>query len=85
LARPAVTHPNEFGSKTYSEEELTAEIASSFLCAQGGIDCDEIMENSAAYLQGWLKVMKKDKLFIFKTAAAAQRASDYILNQSNKH
>ncbi len=51
LARPAFTHPNEFKSKAYSEEELTAEITASFLCAYVGIDYDDIMENSAAYLQ----------------------------------
>jgi antirestriction protein ArdC len=46
-----------------------------------GIDYDDIMENSAAYLQGWLKGIKKDKMFIFKTAAAAQKATDYILGK----
>lgn len=81
LARPAITNPNEFGSKAYSEEELTAEIAAAFLCAQVGIDYDDIMENTAAYLQGWLKILKKDKLFIFKAAAAAQKATDYILGK----
>lgn len=81
LARPAIITPNEFGSKAYSEEELTAEIAASFLCAQVGIDYDDIMQNTAAYLQGWLNVIKKDKLFIFKTAAAAQKATDYMLGK----
>ncbi|MFM9949454.1 MAG: ArdC family protein [Saprospiraceae bacterium] len=79
LARPAISNPTKFGSEAYSEEELVAEIGASFLCASVGIDYQPVMDNAAAYIQGWLKVLKKDKTFIFKASAEAQKAADFIL------
>ena len=79
LNRPGITESEKFGDKKYSEEELIAEMAASFLSAQVSIDYDPIIENTAAYLQGWLKVLKEDKMFIFKVAAEAQKAADYVL------
>jgi antirestriction protein ArdC len=67
--------------KTYSEEELVAEMGAAFLLAHAGILHDN-HESSASYLQGWLKVLKakENKRWIVKAAAQAQKASDYILN-----
>lgn len=79
LNRPGITESEKFADKKYSEEELIAEMAASFLSAQVSIDYEPIIENTAAYLQGWLKVLKEDKLFIFKVAAEAQKAADYVL------
>ncbi len=84
LARPEVMNPEGFGKKSYSQEELVAEMAASFLCASVQIDYDDITENSAAYLAGWLKVLKADSKFIFKAAAEAQKAADYILKGSSQ-
>lgn len=39
----------------------------------------QTLENSAAYLQGWLRALKNDKTFILKAAGQAQKAADYIL------
>lgn len=82
LARPEVTEPNKFGSEPYSIEELTAELGASFLCHIAMIDNNSIIENSAAYIQGWLTKLRNDKQFIFKAAAEAQKAVDYIYPQS---
>jgi antirestriction protein ArdC len=41
-----------FGSADYSREELVAELGSLFLCAEAGIE--STLDNSAAYLKGWL-------------------------------
>lgn len=79
LNREGVIERNPFGSPGYSKEELIAEMGASFLCAHTGIDIQAVTENSAAYLQGWLSVLKADKKLIFKAAAEAQRAVDYIL------
>ena len=46
--------PRPFASDEYSKEELVAELGSAFLCVEAGIDNSQI-ENSAAYIQGWLK------------------------------
>lgn len=81
LAREEIMNPESFGSKPYSREELVAEMGASFLCSSVNIDYDSIIENNAAYLAGWLKVLKEDSKFIFKAAAEAQKAVDYILNR----
>lgn len=70
--------PASFGSETYSKEELVAEMASAFLCAQAGLE--RHLENSASYIAGWLKALKDDRKLIVNAAACAQKASDYILD-----
>lgn len=67
-----------FGNTKYSKEELIAEMGASFLSAQTGIDIEDLTENSAAYLKGWLSALKGDKKLIFKAAAEAQKAVDLI-------
>jgi antirestriction protein ArdC len=37
------------------------------------------MENSAAYLQSWIKALKGDCKLAVQAASAAQKASEYIL------
>jgi antirestriction protein ArdC len=37
-------------------------------------------DNSAAYIQGWLKKLNSDKHFIVTAASQAQKAIDFILN-----
>jgi len=82
LGREGVVNPMQFGSNSYSCEELVAEMGASFLCSSVQIDYDCIVENNASYLAGWLKVLKEDTKFIFKAAAEAQKAVDYILDRS---
>ena len=79
LNREGITNPTGFGSKSYSREELIAEMAAAFVCAKVNIDVEPLMDNSASYLAGWLKVLKEDNGFIFKAAAEAQKAADFIL------
>lgn len=81
LAREEVMVPHLHGSNPYGKEELLAELAASFVCSMVQINFEPILENSASYLDGWLKVLKEDNKFIFKAAAEAQKAADYILNR----
>lgn len=69
--------------KTYCLEELVAEMTAAFLGASAGI-IEDGFENSAAYLHGWLDVLKvKDnKAWLVKAASEAQKAADYVLGQS---
>jgi len=71
-----------FGSNKYTNEELVAEIGSSFLCNQTGI-AEKVFNNSVAYIQGWAEVIKKDKKLILEAASNAQKAVDYILGGKN--
>jgi antirestriction protein ArdC len=73
--------PAPFGSPDYSKEELVAEMGSAFLCAHAGIS-NATIENSAAYLRGWLQTLKSDKRMIPFAAAAARKAADLILGES---
>lgn len=81
LARDEVMNPQLYGTKPYGREELVAEMGASFLCSSAQIDFDAITENNAAYLAGWIKILKEDNRIIFKAAAGAQKAADYILNR----
>jgi antirestriction protein ArdC len=63
----------------YSREELVAEMGASMLCGLAGI-LDTTIDNSAAYIAGWLQVLKADKRAVIVAAGAAQKAADHILN-----
>jgi len=67
----------QWGDEGYAREELVAELASAFLCADLEIT-PEIREDHASYVEHWLKVLKSDKRAIFQAAAHAQRAFDYL-------
>ena len=84
LARPEIMESNFFGSADYSKEELTAELGAAFLCSQAGID--NTLENSTAYLQSWLKVLKAqdNKKWIIEAASKAQKAVNYINGDLSK-
>jgi antirestriction protein ArdC len=80
LGRKGILEPSYFGSHDYSQEELVAEFGASMLCGVSGIEQSTI-SNSAAYISGWLKVLKQDKKCLVLAAAQAQRAADYILGK----
>ncbi len=70
--------PAPFGSVDYSREEVVAELGAAFLCSEAGI-APPVIENQAAYLSGWLKVLKTDRRAIVVAAAQAEKAADLIL------
>lgn len=81
LKRATVTESAGFGSNPYCKEELVAELGAAFLCGQAEI-AGRVIDNSAAYLQGWLKQLRDDKTLIVQAAAQAQKAADFILGRS---
>ncbi|WP_163531432.1 ArdC family protein [Halobacillus ihumii] len=78
LDREGVTGKISFGSENYSKEELIAELGASMLCGVTGIENNTI-DNSASYIQAWLKKLKDDKTLIVSASQKAQKASDHIL------
>ena len=58
---------------------MIAEIGSSILCNVTNIDTTDIMDNSAAYIQSWLKALKGDVNMVLVAAAKAEKAVEYIL------
>lgn len=80
LNRSGVTGLNAFGSEEYSKEELVAELGASMLCAVAGIE-NATIDNSASYIDSWLKALKDDATLIVVASQQAQKASDYILGK----
>lgn len=68
----------KFGDPEYAFEELVAELGAAFCCARLGISAHP-REDHAQYIENWLAAMKSDSRAIFKAAAFAQKATDYLL------
>lgn len=83
LNRPGVANLNPFGSEGYSREELVAELGASMLCGVAEIE-NKTIDNSASYIQSWLKALRNDKTLIVHASQQAQKASDYILGKEFK-
>ena len=66
-----------WGDEGYAAEELVAELASAFLCADLGL-MPEVREDHASYIAQWLEVLKNDRRAIFTAASHAQKAADYL-------
>jgi antirestriction protein ArdC len=73
-----------FGDSSYAAEELVAELGAAFLAASLGIPNVPLQDN-AAYLRCWLKVLRADNRAIFTASTAASAAADYILQFSQRH
>jgi antirestriction protein ArdC len=65
-----------FGSKSYGQEELCAEMASAFVCASLGI---VPTVRHADYLGAWLDILREDNRAVIRAASAASKAADYLL------
>ena len=66
-----------FGSASYAQEELRAELASAFLGAVLGLPTD--IPQHASYIGSWIEKLKQDKREIFHAAADAQKIADMAL------
>ena len=72
-----------FGDEGYAQEELVAELASAFLCADLGLT-PEVRDDHAAYIANWLTVLKNDKRAVFTGASHAQRAVEFLHGLAGK-
>lgn len=66
-----------FGDADYAGEELVAELAAAYLCADLGIAA-EPREDHAAYIESWLRALKSDNRAVFRAAAAAEAAAKFL-------
>lgn len=64
--------------EAYAQEELVAELASCFFSAELGIPQE--LEQHASYIDRWLSALRGDKNFIFRAAAQASKAYQFILD-----
>ena len=67
----------KWGDEGYAEEELVAELGAAFLCADLELSMTP-RKDHASYIAHWLTVLKNDKRAIFRAAAHAQRAADFL-------
>lgn len=64
---------------SYAEGELRAEMSAVFTMAYLGIPDSHDLTNHVAYLQSWLTALENDPKYLFRAAAAASKATDFLL------
>lgn len=72
-----------FGSPSYAEEELKAEIGAWMTCAEFGLATEGVDENHTAYIQSWIKALKDDPKVIFRAAADAEKAMRHLMTHDH--
>ena len=73
-----------FGTELYAKEELRAEIASAFLNAELNIPLSvERINNSKAYIQNWISILKEEPSELFKAIQDAEQISDFVLDKGD--
>jgi antirestriction protein ArdC len=82
LKRPTLIESKSFGDDGDAKEELRAEIGSLMLAAEQGIPRDP--SQHAAYVASWIKALKDDKNEIFRAAADASKACDFLLERERE-
>ena len=66
----------------YGMGELIAEMSACLMMAELGLPTTTNLQNHASYLKHWLDGMAGDSKFIFKAAAQASKAVDFLLSFS---
>lgn len=66
-----------FGSDSYAAEELVAELGAAMWCAQAGLSAVTRTDH-AAYLAGWLRILRADARALVTVASRAQAAVDWL-------
>lgn len=76
LKRDGIVKFDGFGGENYSKEELIAEITAAICTASLGIDTDDTLNNSVAYLQNWAEHIKNNKSIQNSIVSATTKAGD---------
>lgn len=79
---------SRFGTEGYAAEELRAEITSAVLAAEIGIplaQSKEHIDQHSSYISSWIKVLRDDKMEIFRAAKDAEKICDYMLGLEREY
>lgn len=71
----------EFGSEEYAKEELRAEIASAYICAELGIDTSMNENNNVAYIQSWSTAIKDNYKYLEDVVKDADKICNYVIEK----
>lgn len=71
----------EFGSEEYAKEELRAEIASAYICAELGIDTSMNENNNVAYIQSWSTAIKDNYKYLEDAVIDADKICNYVIEK----
>ena len=71
----------EFGSEEYAKEELRAEIASAYICAELGIDTSMNENNNVAYIQSWSTAIKDNYKYLEDAVKDADKICNYVIEK----
>ena len=74
---------DKFGDPKYAKEELVAELTAANTGYTLGFD-KRILDNNAAYLDGWISVLKENPKFIVSVMADVNKASAMVLEAVDK-
>ena len=83
LNRKTLTDPNT-NRKSYATEELITELAAVNLTHELKISTIDKIQNSAAYLESWVKTLKADKKILFKLLTQSNKAIRYLKGDIKK-
>lgn len=76
----------KFGGEKYAKEELVAELGSLMLQGKLGIKLEgRQVDNHAAYLKSWVKVLKNDSNELFRAAEKAEKASELLYGRYQEY
>lgn len=79
LNRKTLIEMKKFGDKSYSREELVAEISSQYLTGVAELEPKDGMANTQAYVNGWIKHLTDHEKEALTAMGQAAKAVDYIL------
>lgn len=77
-----------FGSKSYAEEEMIAELGASLLMESTSYKLEEYIDNSAAYLASWTKAITEIEDFdkvLYWSFSGARKAANWILGERENY
>ena len=83
INRPTLTAPNT-DRRSYCLEELITELAAANLTHELKISTVDKLQNSAAYLESWVKTLKADKKILFKLLNQSTKAIKYLKGEIKK-
>ena len=83
INRKTLTDPNT-NRKSYATEELITELAAVNLTHELKISTVDKLQNSAAYLESWVKTLKADKKILFKLLTQSNKAIKYLKGDIKK-